>query len=741
MKYVLIALVCLFGPPALAQQPNHLLGEASPYLQQHIHNPVDWYPWGDEALEKARQENKMIFVSVGYAACHWCHVMRRESFENAAIAKILNDNYVSIKIDREVRPDLDEQFQLVTEFLAKSGGWPNSVFLSANGDPVFAGTYFPPVAFTEVITQIASLWTEDPGAVSKVGSDFSALFQDYLNSTVAAADLTPEAIYAAAKTIALEVDEFNGGLGVAPKFPEEPLFLFLLDQAERTGDADLLMAVTSTLDGMIKGGIHDHVGGGFHRYAIDPEWQIPHFEKMLYTQALTGRLLVRAWRATREPRYRRAALRTIEFVLRDLTADNGAFYAALDADSETPAGTSEEGAFYIWTAADFQALTGAKADLLSKVYNVTDPGSFEDSNILHTVEFAAETAAQLGIDEAEYYAETDQVLSDLREARARRSPPFRDEKIVVSWNAAMIETLAEASYIFDKPALYHAASRAARYILTEMFNDGDLSRVSFEGTIGVPAQLSDYAALGLAMLALHDFGKTETDRQFWLEQASTLNAQIPNRFAKGDGAFVMSQRHDGLGVIRPVDDTELPSGNGLALALMSGLAKRMEAPHLIRQATVLAASLSGQALEIPDQRAFVLKAAQTLDRGESGAIRFIGGGAVKIEAAFIPGDDQFRVVLTVKDGWHINAHKPLEDFYIPTELRLAGVPVAAASYPQPLVKSLSFNAKPLALYEGSIVLNAEIPDGKAGPLSAVLSLQTCSDQICLTPEELRFTIW
>ena len=307
------------------RQPNHLLGIESPYLQQHIYNSVDWYPWGPEALEKAKSEGKPIFLSVGYSTCHWCHVMARESFEDKKIGEFLNENFVSIKVDRERRPDLDEQFMLATQLIAGNGGWPNSVFLTSDVEPFFAGTYFPPDVFMKILGQVNELWREENADVRAEGQRIASIVRTYLSRTQAAKDLTPQVIRKAARSLLAEMDEFNGGFGVAPKFPQESALLFMFDQAERDGDRELLGAVTNALDGMIKGGIHDHVGGGFHRYSTDAEWHVPHFEKMLYNQAMIGRLLVRAWAATGEIRYKHTAQRTFDYVLREMRDDKGGF--------------------------------------------------------------------------------------------------------------------------------------------------------------------------------------------------------------------------------------------------------------------------------------------------------------------------------------------------------------------------------------------------------------------------------
>ncbi len=724
MKLIPTILVALaLGTAASAQEANHLLGQDSPYLQQHLYNEVDWYPWGEEALAKAKAENKPIFVSVGYSACHWCHVMEEESFKDKTIGAFLNEHFISIKIDREQRPDLDEQFMLVTQTLTGTGGWPNSVFMTSNADPFYAGTYFPPDTFLNILRQINDTWQADSVALSANAAEFSELIRDYMTSTAAAKDLTPEAVRAAANGILTEFDDFNGGLGVSPKFPRESTFLFLLDQAKRDGDAEMLGAVLGTLDGILMGGIHDHVGGGFHRYSIDPEWHVPHFEKMLYNQALIGRLLVRAWEITGTARYRRAAERTFDYVLREMRDPAGGFYSAQDADSLDADGKLEEGIFYTWTPAQVRAALGADADFVIAALNISEYGNFEGSNSIHLTD---------DVD----FTRLDPLLDKMRAARLQRPTPFKDRKIVVSWNAAMIETLAEAGYVFERPDYYEAAAQAASFILSDMMDGDDLLRVSINGNATIPAQLADYAGLGLALLALHDYGTEGLD---WLTDADRMAVEISKRFVEQDGPYRMTETIEGLGAYYPVDDSEIPSGNALALNLFVRLGNRMEAPLYTQQALVLAAALSANALAAPEVRGYTLLGSQTLTLGATGNVRSVSSGAVRVAANIDRDAGTITVRIKVKDGWHVNAHEPLEDYFIPTNLVVDGVPMTAGDYPEPKLKALTFNDKLLALYEGEVELVAVIPDDTTGV--AVLTIQACSNEICLQPEELRFTLW
>ncbi len=725
---------------AESRKPNHLLGAQSPYLLQHLYNPVEWYPWGPEALEKARVENKIIFVSVGYASCHWCHVMERESFENQEIAEFLNQFFVSIKIDRERRPDLDEQFMLVTQSLSGGGGWPNNVFLTPQGAPFFGGSYYPPDAFTQVLQQVVDSWQQDPQAVVARGNNLAEVLGNHMTRRAKAADLTPEAIQLAALSTLNQIDDFNGGVGTAPKFPREPLFEFLLDQAERQGDSDLLAAVTGMLDGMIMGGIHDQVGGGFHRYAVDPEWHVPHFEKMLYTQAMTGRLLIRAWDATGEPRYRRAFERMADYLMREMRDEQGGFFSAQDADSLDARGEKREGAYFTWTPDDLRGF-GDASKLLTTTFQISDEGDLDGANVLNLPALPDEIAAPMGLDEAGLYALLDPALEQLRILRSDRASPATDRKILMSWNAAMISTLAEAGHVLDRPDLYQAAEQGARFILDTLKTDSGYFRVSFRGDVGVEAQLPDYTALGLAFVALHDFADNEQDRAFWLQQAVDLAGRIRVGFGSGENGYRMTRKNDGFTAQIPVDDSELPSGNAMALALFVRLSDRMQAPDLETLAMTLLAGLSGHALEFPDQRAAILQAAQEHALGATGPVRYAGAGAVRVVFKRDPKGGKLRMLIVLQEGWHINSTQPLQDYLIPTSLVIDDQSIDAGHFPRAEVKSFGFSDTPLAVFEGIVPIEVTLPATTDGPRVALLQIQACNDEICLAPEELRFTLW
>jgi len=727
VKWLIFVILLLLPVATSAQEgrPNHLLGTQSPYLQQHLYNPVDWYPWGDEALTKAREEGKLIFVSVGYSSCHWCHVMREESFEDPEIAAFLNEHFISIKIDRERRPDLDEQFMLATQVLTGSGGWPNNVILTPLGDPVFGGTYFPPEGLSRLLTQMAELWQEEPALVNAEGFKLALYLKNYLTRTAAEIVLTPEILSGINQGLLDQMDVFKGGIGTAPKFPRESLFLYLLAQAQRGGDEALLEAVTAALDGMLSGGIHDHVGGGFHRYAVDPGWHVPHFEKMLYNQAMIGLLLVRSVKATGNPAHARALERLIDYVMRDMRDISGAFYAAQDADSVDMHGEKREGAFYVWTPEQI-AMVSDQPEYLNILFQITENGELDGENVLHIPP---------GFDD---FDKLDPLLEPLRAARAQRQVPATDQKILMGWNGMTLAMLAEASHLTGREDYWQAGAKAASYLLANMKTENGYVRVVFDGNAGVPAQLPDLGALALGLIALHDFAPQGEERGLWLEEAVEISSAIRTGFGSANEGYRMNTAMDGFSPVIALDDGEIPSGNALALMTFSRLLRRTELPDLAIDAGLLSAALSGHAAEIPQQRGASLAAIVELHEGETGPVRYASSGAVRVEVETDRANGQIKMNLSIKPGWHVNAHQPLEDYFIPTQLLVNDAPLSAATYPDAIVKSLGFNNDVLALYEGNLTLTAPLPDG---PGTAHLTLQACSDEICLAPEELTFFLW
>ena len=550
---------------------NRLIDETSPYLQQHANNPVEWYPWGPEALERAIKEDKPIFLSIGYAACHWCHVMERESFEDPEVAAVMNRLFVCIKVDREERPDLDAIYMQAVMAIAGSGGWPMSVFLTPDLKPFYGGTYFPP---------------EDRGGMPgfrRVLESTESAYRKRNNEVVASADqivdhlkqnaafqgdqepLTAEMLDTAFKRLAPNIDTEWGGFGTSIKFPQPMVHEFLLRYGNTTGEPMAQVMVDLTLDRMLRGGIYDHVGGGFHRYSVDQAWLVPHFEKMLYDNALLIRLYLHAYQALARPEYRRVVEETAEYVLRDMRDASGGFYTALDADSE-----GEEGIFYTWKKPELIEALGPEAgELFCKVYGVTDNGNFEGASILFLPQELSKLAVELHMDEETLLAQLAESKAKLLKLRNERIWPLRDEKVLTGWNSLMLGSLAEAASVLGRPDYLEAASANAAFLLESLKDaDGRLLRTYRDGKAKLNGYLEDYAFLVDGLITLYE----ATFEHKWLLEAQKLAESMLDLFWDADTASFYTTGHDHEELlVRPQEfsDNALPSGASAAtLALL-----------------------------------------------------------------------------------------------------------------------------------------------------------------------------
>ena len=571
---------------------NRLADQTSPYLQQHAANPVDWYPWGPAALERARAEDKPILLSIGYSACHWCHVMAHESFEDAAVAAVMNRLFVNVKVDREERPDLDEVYMLATQILSGQGGWPNSLFLTPELQPFFAGTYFPPrdgdrgaaAGFLTILTRLARVWTDEPGRVVEAAGRAASAIRDSLageRSSDQAALPGPEVLRQAVTFYTSRFDRAEGGIAGAPKFPSSLPVRFLLRAARRTADRAALEMAALTLEKMAAGGMYDQVGGGFHRYSTDSRWLVPHFEKMLYDNALLVMAYVEGWQATGRAGFADLARDILRYVRREMTAPEGGFWSATDADSRTPDGRMEEGYYFTWTPAEVRAAVAAAGDpgeterLVSAalaLWGITEAGNFAEPdahgrlpavkrNVLSRPRPLAEVARQLGVAPQQLQKDADRVREMLRAARAARPAPLRDDKILASWNGLMISAGARAGFAFDEPEWIAAAAGAADFLLRRMRHQGHLLRVSQDGRAAQPGFLEDYAFVIAGLLDLF-----EADGQpRWLREALGLQATLDQEFADPVGGyFTTSAGHETLlAREKPAYDGAEPSGNSV----------------------------------------------------------------------------------------------------------------------------------------------------------------------------------
>ncbi len=554
---------------------NRLILEKSPYLRQHAHNPVDWHPWGDEAFEQARREDKPVFLSIGYSSCHWCHVMERESFADHEVARLLNEAFVCVKVDREERPDLDQYYMTVCQMLTGAGGWPLTIILTPDKRPFFAGTYFPKerrwgrIGLMELVPRVGEAWRERREEVLESAKKIVDAVAGSWEAREAgpAAGRDAEIIDEAFGDLEADFDEANGGFGTAPKFPVAHNVAFLLRYWKRSGNARALAMAERTLEKMALGGIWDHLGSGFHRYSTDAEWRVPHFEKMLYDQALLADVYTEALAATGKHEFWRTATGILEYVLRDLGTPEGGFYTAEDADSE-----DGEGRFYIWTSEEIgAALDGEDAALAARVFNFRAEGNFSEPggsmdgrNILYMRQSLAEIAAEQGIPGERLEAKVASIRGKLIRARGERVRPFRDTKILADWNGLAIGALAKASRMTGKKGFLGAAEAAARFVLEKMLGpEGRLLHAFVDGKARIPAYLDDYAFLIRGLIEVYEAGFDP----FYLERAIELIDAAKEDFedAKDGGFFSVTAATELPARPKEVMDGAIPSGNSVML--------------------------------------------------------------------------------------------------------------------------------------------------------------------------------
>ena len=542
---------------------NRLIHETSPYLRQHAHNPVDWYPWGKDALAKAKAENKPILLSIGYSACHWCHVMERESFENPDIAKLMNEHFVSIKVDREERPDLDDIYQKSAQaFMRRGGGWPLTVFLTPDQEPFWGGTYFPPTprhgmpGFPEVLLGVVEAYNKEPAQVQQNTQKVKAGLRQIASPQPSTDPLTEELLDGAVKDLSAFYEPVNGGFGDAPKFPTSPPFQVLLRQFARTKDQQALDMTLHSLWKMAAGGIYDHLGGGFHRYSTDGQWLVPHFEKMLYDNAQLVRLYLDGWRLSREPRFKQVVEETIEYLRREMIHPDGGFYTAQDADSE-----GHEGKYFIWEPAEVNAILGLDlGGMFCRVYDITDRGNFEGKNIPNLINANGKIDVK-DLPNAEH-AITD-ARRKLLEVRERRVKPLRDDKILTGWNGLMLSGVLDAYQTLSNAAYLDMAEKALAFLLEYAYKNGRLFRTVTGGIGKLNAYLDDYAFLTAALIDAFE----ATAKPTYLDKARELTAVMLEQFwdSQAGGCFFTGKDHEPLiQRMKTAEDSAIPSGNAVA---------------------------------------------------------------------------------------------------------------------------------------------------------------------------------
>ena len=552
---------------------NRLINETSPYLLQHAENPVDWYAWGEEALGRARSEDRPILLSIGYSACHWCHVMERESFENEDIAAIMNEHFVNIKVDREERPDLDAVYMEAVQMMTGSGGWPMTVFLTPEGHPYYGGTYFPPEdrqgmpGFPRLLAAASQAYHTNKGEIDRVTRQLSEQMGRTGQMPRGFTPLTTEVMHNAYSQLATQFDHLNGGFGNAPKFPQPMTPEFLLRYNRHGFNARALEMVELTLQKMAYGGMYDQVGGGFHRYSTDAYWLVPHFEKMLYDNALLARLYLHAWQVTGNPLYRRITEETLDYVLREMTDPAGGFYSAQDADSE-----GVEGKFFVWTPDELRPLLGDDADLVMGYYGVTERGNFEGANILNVPRPPADYCQQRGVSESDLFAAVARARAVLLDVREQRIHPLRDDKVLTSWNGMMLRSFAETGAALGREDYLDAARANAAFLLDTMRDaNRRILRTWRNGEAKLNGYLEDYACLADGLLALHE----ATLEPRWLQEAVSVADGMIALFWDDAvaGFYDTGSDHETL-VIRPRDvfDNAQPCGGSVAADVLLRLA-------------------------------------------------------------------------------------------------------------------------------------------------------------------------
>jgi uncharacterized protein YyaL (SSP411 family) len=553
--------------------PNRLINETSPYLLQHANNPVDWYSWGEEALGRAKREDKPILLSIGYSACHWCHVMERESFENEAIAALMNQHFVNIKVDREERPDLDAVYMEAVQMLTGSGGWPMTVFLTPEGKPFYGGTYFPPVdrhnmpGFPRLLESVAGSYRTNRSEIDRVTGQLTEQMGRTAQMPKGGAELGEDTLHNAYSALATNFDYQNGGVGAAPKFPQAMTLEILLRYYAHGHNDRALEMLELTLQKTAQGGIYDQIAGGFHRYSTDTYWLVPHFEKMLYDNALLARLYVNAHQATGRGMYRRIAEETLDYVLREMTGPHGGFFSATDADSE-----GEEGKFFVWSPEEIESvLGGEEAPIFSGFFGVTVGGNFEGQNILNISQNATAFAEEQGIELDRLVDIVQRGKIALREVRQQRVPPLLDDKVLASWNGLMLRAFAEAGAAFNRQDYIDAAIKNATFLLRELKPAGRLLRTYREGQAKLPGFLEDYSFVADGLVALYE---STFDLQ-WLTAAVELADEMIDLFWDADaGAFYDTGSDHEVLVVRPRDvfDNAQPCGGSVASDLLLRLA-------------------------------------------------------------------------------------------------------------------------------------------------------------------------
>lgn len=764
--------------PTQHKHTNHLVNQTSPYLLQHAHNPVDWYPWGEQAFKKAKREDKPIFLSVGYSTCYWCHVMEKESFEDEQVAKILNEHYVAIKVDREERPDVDKQYMLATQLMTRRGGWPNSVWLTPEGKPWMAGTYLPKPQFIAALKRLAEIWDQQRKQVDQQADQMAQAIARISAGGVQAdgQPLSMELVDQVATQLAQRYDQRHGGFGPVPKFPPHGTLAVLIQHHRQTRNDAMPKPITHTLDAMWLGGMHDHVGGGFHRYSTDQHWLLPHFEKMLYDNAQLMRHYVDGYKLAGHERYRRAVADIFRWVEREMTSPRGAFYSAIDSGE-----VGKEGETYVWHIDELREVLGeADAKLFAELYNFDKAGNFTEeatgerpgTNIPHLQKPIRAIAQQRAEDPEAFATRIDQMRDKLLARRQTWVQPHKDDKVLTSWNGLMIGALAYAGRQLDEPRYTQAAARAADFILdTLVRDDGTLLRTYRAGQAKQPGYLDDYAYFARGLLELH---RATGDRR-WLKHADRLGAVMVRDFQdkSAGGFFFTTKNHDGL-LARSKHLSgggNIPNANGVATQALLALADATDNPTYREAVKKTLQSMTGRMAQQPfGSEALLVAASQFLTdpprpqnatdaaaqdeppapvagkESDPDVSKRVEPITIDVHASRLsvePGESiELAVALTIDDGWHLYGLNPDIEFLMPAAVSVeAGdaLTIGQVKRPEPHRMVDPILKKQLNTYSDRIWFRIPVtvkPDASAESVSLTVKVKTqaCDDSRCLPPQ-------
>lgn len=783
----------LKNPDGTWKWTNALIRETSPYLLLHAHNPVDWYPWGPEALERAKAENRPIFLSVGYSTCYWCHVMERKVFSNPEIAELMNTLFINIKVDREERPDIDEIYMTATQIMTGSGGWPNSVFLTPDLLPFFGGTYFPPEdsrgrpGFPRLLNALHDAWVNQQAEVIAQAEKITEVIKQATAAAPASfgeTSLDRDLISTAMKALQSRYDATYGGFGSAPKFPSPTNLELLLSEYQREPSKPILEMLTNTLDKMAHGGMYDQIGGGFHRYSVDAKWLVPHFEKMLYDNALLAKVYLQTYQLTKNPLYRRVAEEIFIFTSREMTSAEGGFYSALDAEVD-----AEEGKSYLWTKEQIQKILGKKdARLFMQVYGVDRGPNFEGgTNILYLPVPISGVAKSLKKSEDDLQEQLEPLKAKLLAAREKRKQPLLDTKVIASWNGLMIDAFAYGYEVLGNKRYRDVAEKAARFNLEHLRTaDGQLLRTYRDGIAKYNGYLDDYTFLVRGLLGLHQATGEET----WLVEAKSLTDTMNSLFwdDKNGGFYftLANQKHLVVRTKNPYDSA-LPSGNAVAVNNLLSLAQLIGEKRYLDKAEKTLQNFASMMAQSPGAFMHMLFAANrylSTDWTKVGAahqerspqfglstkriseINLFGlpkvpqpsEDEVLTLAASIPSKGDIfagnafdvEVQIELAAGWHINANPSSWDLLIPTTVSIspdASVEILSVTYPKGIPFRADWRETPISVYEGDITVKMKLKlkpgetVGKAFPLNIAVRYQACDAYRCIPPSTARIPLW